>query len=90
MLDDLRGSQEAEVRMCLRHWDAFRTDPVKWVREKELHKWQLNAGGTQLGRESLPPRPAPEFGGVPCSQNWNTLITTTEREIWAPYKQEVF
>lgn len=24
--DDLRGSQEEQVRMCLRHWDSCRTD----------------------------------------------------------------
>lgn len=72
MLDDLRGSQEAEVRMCLRHWDAFRTDPVQWVREKELHKWQLSAGGMQPGREGLPSRPAPDFGGAHGSETEHT------------------
>lgn len=45
MLDDLRGSQEEAVRMCLRHWDAFGTDPVQQVREKELHKWLVSAEG---------------------------------------------
>lgn len=56
--DDLRGSQEEEVRMCLRHGDAFRSGPVHGSKERNFISGCHMLGGLSLERKNLPSRPS--------------------------------